>query len=82
MEPDLRAGAILSPKELSSLARRVRVDSGDKQEDTAARLGIDQSQVSKAENGDESYASVCVRMIRLYTTYDIKYPLFRIVEQE
>lgn len=81
MEPDLQDGAILTLEELAALAKRVRKEAGDKQEETAAKLEVNQAQVSKAENGNESYSSLCVRMIRLYTSYDIEHPLYRLARQ-
>lgn len=77
----LEDGTILGSEDLADLARRVRQEAGDNQEEAAARLSVGQSQISKAENGAESYSSVCVRMIEEYTNRAVEYPLYRITRQ-
>ncbi|MCS3940371.1 ribosome-binding protein aMBF1 (putative translation factor) [Salinibacter ruber] len=74
----LKNNTILDSENLSDLARSVRLEAGDSQEEAAAKLDVGQSQVSKAENGVRSYFSVCVRIIEEYTDCTVEYPLYRI----
>ena len=82
MVSPLKEGLVLTIDELAAAARTVREDAGDSQEETAAKLEVDQAQVSKAENGRRSHCSTCIEMIHLYTSYRVEHPLFRITLAE
>lgn len=82
MDFPLQDGTILTAEEIADVARRLREESGDKQEETAAKLDMDQAVISKAENGSERYVSVCIRMIEAYTSCTVESPLYRITRRE
>lgn len=64
--------------QLADLARKLREDAGDTQEDVAVELEVDQAVVSKAEKGERKYRLTCVRMVELYTRFSVEYPLYRL----
>lgn len=70
---------MLNEKQLVGLARRLQRDSADTQEATAARLGRNQGQVSKALKGETKYRKTCFDIIALYSEYEIEdSPLYRL----
>lgn len=77
----LEDDTILTSEGLAEVARRVRLGAGDNQEEAAAKLDVGQSQISKAENGVESYSSVCIRMIEEYSNCTVEHPLYRITRK-
>lgn len=74
----LENNTVLTSESLADLARSVRLEVGESQEEAAARLDVGQSHISKAENGVESYFSLCVRIVEEYTDCTVEYPLCRI----
>lgn len=82
MNAILKDQTVLTMDELATCARQVRRDAGDNQEETAAKLGVEQAQISRAENGKKSHYSICVRMIEYYTSYSLEWPLFRVLSSE
>jgi transcriptional regulator with XRE-family HTH domain len=74
----LKDGKLITEDEVSVLARLLRLNAGDRQEDTAAKLGVDQSVVSRAEAGIKRYRSTCIRMVELYSGFEVEHPLYRL----
>lgn len=76
------AGDHLSLEELGRLARRQRKAEGETQEDAAAALGVEQSNVSRAESGRSNAKGTLFRLIRRYTELDVEPdPRYRLVEK-
>jgi len=65
-----------SLEELGHLARTRREDAGDTQEEAAAKLSISQAQVSRAEDGVSKYKRTVIRLVELYSDWEVVYPAF------
>ena len=76
------AGDCLSLEELGRLARRRRKTDGETQEDAAAALRVEQSNISRAESGRSNAKDILFRLIRHYTELDVESePRYRLVEK-
>ncbi|WP_423816181.1 helix-turn-helix domain-containing protein [Salinibacter ruber] len=76
------AGDYLSLEELGQLAKRRRREDGETQEDAAAALRVEQSNISRAESGRSNAKDVLFRLIRHYTELDVESePRYRLVEK-
>lgn len=73
-------GLTVNASGLAGVARQLRLEAGHTQENTAERIGRSQEQVSRAERGLPSHASICILIIEEYTEFDVQYPLYRLVE--
>ena len=78
----LEEGKVYKAAQLADLARELREDAGDTQEDVAVQLEVDQAIVSKAEKGERKYRLTCVRMVELYTQFSVEYPLYRLSKKK
>ena len=76
----IASGLTVDVSGLSRVARQLRTEAGDTQEDTAERIGRSQEQVSRAERGVPSHASICILVIEEYTGFEVEYPLYRLVK--
>ena len=65
------AGDYLSLEEMGRLARRRRKAQNETQEDAAAALEVEQSNISRAENGRSNAKGTLFRLIRRYTELDV-----------
>lgn len=75
-------GDYLSLEELGRFAKRQRKAEGETQEDAAAALSVEQSNVSRAENGRSNSKGTLFRLIRRYTEFDVEpEPRYRLVEK-
>jgi DNA-binding XRE family transcriptional regulator len=68
---DYSVGDCLSLKELGQLAEQQRNAHGDTQEEAAARLELEQPNVSRAENGHSDAKETLFRLIAQYTDFEI-----------
>lgn len=75
MSGRLEEGNRLTIDEIMNLARDLVEESGDRQEDVAAAIERDQSQVSRALQGEQRYVRACVDIIEHYTDFQIDYPV-------
>lgn len=82
MDSPLQDDTILTLEQIADVARRLREESGDKQEETAEKIDVDQAAISKAENGAKRYVSVCISMIEEYSDCTVESPLYRITRRE
>jgi transcriptional regulator with XRE-family HTH domain len=67
---------IVSLEKLGALACKLREEAGDSQEDAAEKLEISQPQVSRAENGVRKYRRTVIRLVELYSDWEVVYPAF------
>jgi hypothetical protein len=74
---DLKDGLIVGRRGLSEVAKYLRVTAGETQEVAAERIGKSQEQVSRAEVGDKSHASICILLIEEYSNFEVEHPLYR-----
>lgn len=72
----------MSPKELGAMARALRKDAQDTQEDAAGKLDVSQSVISRAEKGEQRYMGVCIRVIEMYSDFSVDYPVCQIKKSD
>lgn len=82
MPQRLQEGSHLTRDELIDLARDLFTEAGDRQEDVAAAIGYQQSQVSRALQGERRYVKTCIAMIEHYTGFKIKYPVGHVRKED
>jgi len=66
---------------LREAARSLRKKSGDTQEKAAERIGKDQAQISRAEQGVAGHESICIQLIEEYSDFVVEHPLYRLQEK-
>lgn len=71
----LREGAHLTTDQILQLAQSLVAEAGDRQEDVAAAIDKNQSQVSRALKGERRYVKTGVDIIEHYTDFQIDYPV-------
>lgn len=82
MPDSYNAGDHLSLEELGRFARRQRKAEDETQEDAAAAVGVEQSNVSRAESGRSNAKGTLFRLIRRYTELDVEpEPRYRLTEK-
>jgi transcriptional regulator with XRE-family HTH domain len=83
LNPRDSAGECLSLEDLGQLAREARENRGHSQEEAAARLKLEQPNVSNAERGHRNAKKTLFRLICLYTDYEVdETPHYRLIEKE
>ncbi len=84
-EPSLEvysAGDCLPLKEIAELARQKRKAQGETQEEAAAALGVEQPNVSRAENGRSGAKETLFRLVSRYTPLEVQpEPRYCLVEK-
>lgn len=77
------AGDHLSLEELGQFAKQQRKAEGETQEDAAAALDVEQSNVSRAENGRSNSKGTLFHLIRRYTDFDVvPKPHYRLIKKK
>lgn len=83
MSRDHSVGDCLSLKELGQLAEQRRNAFGDTQEEAAAKLELEQPNVSRAENGHSDAKETLFRLIARYTDFEVhEAPRYCLTEKE
>lgn len=66
-----------SEKQLASLAKKFREQSGKNKSEAARELGVHRATISNAEEKPEqSLTALRIRMIEAYSTYDVAGPIY------
>lgn len=74
---------LITPDELASVAREARSHAGLTQAEAAQRLGVAQSNISKAENDTSGrYARLQCRMISELAGWECRGPLWRVARTD
>jgi transcriptional regulator with XRE-family HTH domain len=74
---EISDGVVIGKSGLSVVAKQLRLKAGDTQEVAAERIGKSQEQVSRAEMGEKSHASICILLIEEYSDFRVEHPLYR-----
>jgi len=70
-----------SLEELGRLAKTKREAAGDTQEAAAAKLGVSQPQICRAEAGESRYQNTCIDLVELYSDFEVIHPAFGLREK-
>jgi transcriptional regulator with XRE-family HTH domain len=77
----LKEDQLLTKDELPRAARKARLQSGLSQQQAAEQLGVNQANISKAENdASGSYVKLQSRMMRELADWTIEGPRWRVIK--